>query len=152
MAKKFKFRLQSVLDIKIKNEDDEKRKFADIMQLQAREEQVLAMLHQKKIALTAELKAKQAEGGINITELQIFSRAIEKTKHDIVSQEIRLQEIAIMLEEQRKKLIEATQEKKIYEKAKENSLKAYQAEEDYVEMLTIDELATLKYARKKDNS
>lgn len=151
MAKKFKFRLQSVLDIKIKNEDDEKRKFADVMQLQAREEQILAMLHQKKISLTAELKAKQAEGGINITELQIFSRAIEKTKHDIVSQEIRLQEIAIMLEEQRKKLIEATQEKKTYEKAKENSLKAYQAEEDYVEMLTIDELATLKYARKKDD-
>ncbi len=150
MAKKFKFKLQSVLDIKIKNEDDEKRRLADVMQLQAREEQVLAQLHVKKQRLTAELKEKQGAGGINITELQIYSRGIEKTKNDIISQELRLREIAMMLEEQRRKLIEATQEKKIYEKLKENQHKAYIEEEEFAERLLIDELATLKYAKVKD--
>lgn len=149
MAKKFKFKLQSVLDIKIKNEDDEKRKFADVMQLQAREEQVLAQMHQKRTRLVSELKEKQGAGGINITELQIYSRGIERVKNDIISQEIRLREIAIMLEEQRRILIEATQEKKIYEKLKENQHKAYVEEEEFAERLLIDELATLKYAKPK---
>jgi len=152
MAKKFKFKLQSVLDIKIKNEDDEKRKLADVMQLQAREEQILAQMHQKQIRLTAELKEKQGTGGINITELQIYSHGIERVKKDIISQQIRLREIAIMLEDQRRKLIEATQEKKIYEKLKENQHKAYIEEEEFAERLLIDELATLKYAKvKKDD-
>ena len=149
MAKKFKFKLQSVLDIKIKNEDDEKRKFADIMQLQAREEQVLVQMHQKRTRLVAELKAKQGAGDLDITELQMYSRGIERVKNDIISQEIRLREIAIMLEEQRRILLEATQQKKIYEKVKENQYKAYVDEEEFAERLLIDELATLKYAKPK---
>ncbi len=152
MAKGFKFKLQSVLDIKIKNEEDEKRKLADVMQLQAREEQVLVSLQNKRAYLIAELKKKQGEGAINITELQMYSRGIEKLKNDIISQQIRLKEIAIMLDEQRKKLIEATQEKKIYEKLKENQHKLYIEEEEYKEKLLIDELATLKYAKIKPQS
>lgn len=149
MAKGFKFKLQSVLDIKIKEEDDEKRKFADVMQLQAREEQVLANMHRKRTGLIVELKTKQGAGGINIGELQMYSSAIERLKHEIISQELRLKEIALMLEEQRKRLIEATQQKKIYEKLKENQEKAFKEEEDYKEKLLIDELATLKYAKIK---
>lgn len=150
MAKKFKFRLQSVLDLKIKNEDDEKRRFADVMQLQTREEQIMAALQQKQVALTAELKRMQGVGAIDITKIQICARAIERTKQEIVNQQLRLQEVAIMVDQQRKKLIEATQEKKIYEKAKENKHKAYLEEVEFAEKLLIDELATLKFARKKE--
>ncbi len=149
MAKSFKFKLQSVLDLKIKNEDDEKRKLADVMQLQAREEQTLVALQNRRAFLISELKKKQGEGAINVTELQMYSRAVEKLKNDIISQQLRLKEIAIMLEEQRNRLLMATQEKKIYEKLKEKQHQAYIDEEEYKDKQTIDELATLKFAKPK---
>lgn len=146
---KFKFKLQSVLELKIKNEDDEKRRFADVLQLQAREEEHMRQLQIKRERLIRELKAKQGAGGINVTELQMYSNGVERVKHEIINQELRLREVAMMVEEQRRRLIEATQEKKIYEKLRENQEKAFKDEEEYKEKLMIDELATLKYAKIK---
>jgi len=54
-----------------------------------------------------------------------------------------------MLDDQRKRLITATQERKIYEKLKEKQQQAFKEEEEYKEKLLIDELATLKYAKVK---
>jgi flagellar protein FliJ len=144
--KRFRFKLQSVLELKIKLEDEEKRKLADLIALQAREEQVLYQLQQQRAAMILEFKEKQC-GGINVTELQMYSYTIEKLKNDIINQQLRLREIAIRIEEQRQRLIEATQEKKIYEKLKEKQQEAWLAEEEYEEKKLIDELATIKFAR-----
>ena len=149
MAKGFKFKLQSVLDLKFDIEEEEKRKLADVMQLQEREEQKLMSMQARQAQLIAELKKKQGEGAINITELQMYARGIEKLKNDIIGQQLRLKEVAIMLDEQRKRLITATQERKIYEKLKEKQQQAFKEEEEYKEKLLIDELATLKYAKVK---
>ncbi len=149
MAKGFKFKLQSVLDLKFDIEEEEKRKLADVMQLQEREEQKLMSMQARQAQLIAELKKKQGEGAINITELQMYSRGIEKLKNDIIGQQLRLKEVAIMLDDQRKRLITATQERKIYEKLKEKQQQAFKEEEEYKEKLLIDELATLKYAKVK---
>ena len=86
MAKGFKFKLQSVLDLKFDIEEEEKRKLADVMQLQEREEQKLMSMQARQAQLIAELKKKQGEGAINITELQMYSRGIEKLKNDIIGQ------------------------------------------------------------------
>ena len=79
----------------------------------------------------------------------MYSRGIEKLKNDIIGQQLRLKEVAIMLDDQRKRLITATQERKIYEKLKEKQQQAFKEEEEYKEKLLIDELATLKYAKVK---
>ena len=89
MAKGFKFKLQSVLDLKFDIEEEEKRKLADVMQLQEREEQKLMSMQARQAQLIAELKKKQGEGAINITELQMYSRGIEKLKNDIIVQQLR---------------------------------------------------------------
>jgi flagellar protein FliJ len=145
--KKFRFKLQSVLELKIKLEDEEKRKLGELIALQAREEQVLYQLQQQRAAMIQEFKDKQCSGGINVTELQMYAYTIEKLKNDIINQQLRLREIAIRIEEQRQRLIEATQEKKIYEKLKEKQQEAWIAEEEYEEKKLIDELATIKFAR-----
>ena len=56
MAKGFKFKLQSVLDLKFDIEEEEKRKLADVMQLQEREEQKLMSMQARQAQLIAELK------------------------------------------------------------------------------------------------
>jgi len=147
--KRFVYKLQSVLDLKQKLEDEEKRKLADLMQLQAREEQVLKNLQYTRAQRIQEFKEKQCQGGINVTELQMYAYTIEKLKNDIINQQLRLKEIAIMIEEQRQNLIKATQQRKIYEKLKENKQKIWLEEEEYEEKKLIDELATIKYAREK---
>lgn len=145
--KKFVFKLQSILELKIKLEDEEKRKLADLMQLQAQEERVLQQLQQTRLQRIAEFKEKQCQGGIDVTELQMYAYIIEKLKNDIINQQLRLKEIAIMIEQQRQVLIKATQERKIYEKLKEKRQNIWNEEEEYEEKKLIDELATIKYAR-----
>ena len=145
--KKFVFKLQSILELKIKLEDEEKRKLADLMQLQAQEERVLQHLQQTRLQRIAEFKEKQSQGGIDVTELQMYAYIIEKLKNDIINQQLRLKEIAIMIEQQRQVLIKATQERKIYEKLKEKRQNIWNEEEEYEEKKLIDELATIKYAR-----
>ncbi len=145
--KSFRFKLQSVLELKVKLEDDEKRKLADLIALQAREEQVLAKLHYDRESRIQEFKEKQGSGGINVTELQMYAYIIEKLKNDIINQKLRLKEIAIRVEEQRQNLIKATQEKKIYEKLKEKQQEAWTAEEEFEEKKLMDELSTIKFAR-----
>jgi flagellar protein FliJ len=146
-VKKFRFKLQSVLDLKQKLEDEEKRKLADLMQLQAQEERKLLHLQQTRAQRIQEFKEKQCQGGINVTELQMYSYIIEKLKNDIINQQLRLKEIAIRIEEQRQALIKATQERKTYEKLKEKRHQAWIDEEEYEEKKFIDELATIKFAR-----
>lgn len=145
--KRFKFKLQSVLELKIKAEDDEKKKLADLMQLLAREERILQQLEYTRMQRIAEFKEKQGAGGINVTELQMYSYTIEKLKNDIINQQLRIKEIHIRIEEQRQMLLKATQEKKTYEKLKEKQHEAFIAEEEYDEKKLIDELATIKFAR-----
>ncbi|MDQ7822972.1 MAG: flagellar export protein FliJ [Candidatus Eremiobacteraeota bacterium] len=147
--KRFRFKLQSVLEIKVKMEDEEKKKLADLVQLQAREEQVLQHLQHTRQQRILEFKEKQGTGGIDVTELQMYAYTIEKLKNDIINQQLRLREIAIKVEEQRQALIKATQEKKIYEKLKEKQQQVFTDEEEYEEKKLIDELATIKFAREK---
>lgn len=150
--KKFRFKLQSVLELKIKMEDDEKKKLADLIALQAREEQVLQSLHYQREQRIQEFKEKQGAGGINVMELQMYAYIIDKLKNDIINQQLRLKEIAIKVEEQRQNLIKATQEKKIYEKLKEKQQEAWTAEEEFEEKKLIDELSTIKFAREQIES
>ncbi len=145
--KSFKFKLQSILEFKIKMEDEEKRKLAELMQLQAREEQVLVQIQQMRMMRIQEYKEKQGQGGINVTDLQMYAYTIEKLKHDIINQQLRLKEIAIAVEQQRDNLLKASQEKKIYEKLKEKQHQAWIDAEEFEEKKLIDELATIKFAR-----
>ncbi len=147
--KRFKYRLEKVLEIKRKKEDEEKEKLGKLIQEEAYERQVKAQLEAQLMQAHVEVRQKQAVGQITINELRFYPQHIKNLEGKIKYQELRLQELAVKIVEQRENLRKAVMERKAYEKHKENAHEAWLAEQEYEESKMIDELATLKVARDK---
>lgn len=145
----FKFKLQIVLDVKEKREEEEKEKLAKLFKLKADEEAVLAKLEREKFDTLEELKEKQKTGGINVEKIKMYHAHLKKLDHRITNQKLRLTEIDIAIDKQREALLEATKEKKTFEKLKEKHYDEWLKELDAEERKFIDELATIRFARDK---
>lgn len=150
--KRFKYRLEKVLELKRKKEDDEKEKLGKLLQQEEYERQVKAQLEAKLAGVRVELKERQRNGTLDVNGLRFYPQHIKHLENMIVNQELRLKELAIRIMEQRQNLLNAAMERKTYEKHKENSQEQWQAEADAEEAKMLDELATLKYAREQSTS
>ena len=147
VPKRFVYRLQKVLEFKIKKEDEEKEKLAKLMQEEEHERMVKAQLEQTLASVHLELKTKRLSGALNIAELRWFPQHIKNLENKIKYQELRLQELAIKIVEQRAALMKAAMERQAYEKHKEKSHDDWKAELAAEEARLLDELATIKFAR-----
>jgi len=146
--KRFIFRLQTVLEVKERQEEEEKRKLSELIAWQRQEEQILAQMVHKEQATRQMLKDKQAAGVyFEVDELKRISYFLKKIAADIEAQKAKLIEIARRIEEQRQNLIKAAQEKKTLEMLKEQHHHEWLREIEEEEARFLDELATLKYAR-----
>jgi flagellar protein FliJ len=145
--KVFRFKLQTVLDLKQKIEDDEKEKLAKLIQEKIREEQVLERLKQAEIQARNEIREKQQAGKLDIDELRRYDSHLKRLANAIISQKLRLKELDIRIEDQRQVLLKASQDKKIYEKLKEKHKEVFLQEQEDEERKFIDELATSRYRR-----
>lgn len=151
--KKFVFRLQTVLEVKIRAEDEEKRKLGELIAWQKQEEMILAQLVQKKQETRDLLKERQRTGEyLQVDELKRISYFLKKVDQDIEAQKAKLIEIARRIEAQREALLKAAQEKKTLEMLKEQHYTEYLNEIEEEERKLLDELATLKYAREGSGS
>ena len=144
---KFVYRLQRVLEISIRKEDEEKEKLAKLLQEEENEKKVKVQLQQQLAGTLADLKKRQQERSLDISALRTYPARIKFLENKIVSQDLRLKEMAIKITEQRGNLMRAAQERQKYEKHKESSKEKWMAEIEAKEATMLDELATLKYAR-----
>jgi flagellar FliJ protein len=108
---------------------------------------VLERLKQAQLQARSELKEKQREGKLDIEELRRYDSHLKRLANAIISQNLRLKELDIRIEEQRQVLLKASQEKKTYEKLKEKHYEVFMKEQDDEERKFIDELATSRYKR-----
>ena len=128
--KKFVYRLQKILEFKEKKEEEEKEKLAKLMDQLEHEKRVKAQLEQKLMEVQQVLRQKQAAGTLNVEELRFYPGHIKNIKNQIRNQELRLQELAIRIKEQRNALMKAAQERQVYQKHKEKCQEEWQAEMD----------------------
>ena len=149
MARKaFKFRLQSILDYKQDMEDKEKEKLAKILAELDKAIKYKAFLEQKREQAKLELKEKQKKGGVDVNQLRFYTNYLKKLDNDIVQATIQIEKIKVKEREQRQALLKAAQERQVYEKPKEKHRQQFEEEEAERERKLIDELATIKFARK----
>jgi len=146
---KFRYRLEKILELKRKKEDDEKERLAKLLAEEDKERQLKLQLEAQLASVRAELKERQRNGTLDINGLRFFPQHIKHLENLILNQELRLKELAIRIMEQRQNLLKAAQERKTYEKHRETSQENWQAELDAEEAKMLDELATLKYARER---
>lgn len=143
---KFTYKMQNILEIKFKLENQAKTVFANAMAKVDEEKAKLERLQLKKAAYEAEYK-RILSGVLDIRELNFCLQGIEQTKDAIKQQIIAIDVAERNLEAARQRLQEVMQERKTHEKLKEYAFDEFVKEENAAEGKVIDELVSYNFSK-----
>ncbi|MEW6049864.1 MAG: flagellar export protein FliJ [Candidatus Zixiibacteriota bacterium] len=142
--KKFKYRLEPLLRLREHLEKQRQKEHAvAILQVQ-RQEQHLAEIENARGA-TMDIQRRYSEVGIAAFRLQMTSRYLLKLKRDSLTGGELLKGLEREAEKRRLRLVEATKQKKIFEKLKERRQEAFYREANSSERKESDEIAGRSY-------
>ena len=141
---KFQYKLQNILDIKEKMENQEKIAFSLAAKKLAEEQDILKDLMIQKAGYDRQAR-KLVEGKIDVLEINTCRKAVETMKTRIRGQMFHVHKAEKQLELVRQRLNEVMVERKTYEKLREKSFEAFQAELAQEESKEIDELVSYTY-------
>lgn len=144
---KFKYKLQSVLDIKEKLETQEKIAYGLATAKVLEEQEVL----QKLMIQKAEYDRKARElvkGDINLLEVKICRNSVDTMKSRIRGQMIELHKAQKQQEIARNRLNAVMIERKTYEKLREKKMEEFKQELSLEEKKEVDELVSYTYTQK----
>lgn len=140
---KFKFPLEKVLEIRRHEENTRQRAYARCVQEVERIKDHKSYLH----GTIAEFATSNIEMQASSSAMQTKSAYlldIHKQIHNLTHE---LKEAEKFAEKARLLLVEANKKTKMLEKLKENQLSSFVKEQNRLEMLEINELATIRYNR-----
>ncbi|WP_250229353.1 flagellar export protein FliJ [Anaeropeptidivorans aminofermentans] len=141
---KFTFSMESILKIKYSLEEQKKQEFGMAMKKLEAEKILLNSLNKRREDSVATFKVN-VSSAINPKESADFSNYIEALKFKIEEQAIKVKRANAEVEKKREELVEATKEKKKFEKLKENQHENYIIEEKRSEQRVTDEIVSYKY-------
>lgn len=144
----FKYRMQNILNIKNKLEEQAKNEFAAANRRVLEEQEKLADLHHRKGSLEQRAKELLEAPSLDIQEILLNKSGIRKTKEQIEDQKRVLSMAEEILEDKRKKLMEVRMERKTHEILRENAFEQFLQEEKAAESKEIDQLTSYTYGRK----
>jgi flagellar FliJ protein len=143
---KFIFRLQGILNIKEKLEEQEKIAYGNARIRLTEEEEKLASLYQRRADLIEE-KRVQMSAVISARDLNLTENAIRATDLYIDDQKLAVKRAQKALENARIKLEEAMKERKIYEKLRENAFNEFLEQLEHEEQMEINELVSYRHGK-----
>ena len=146
---RFSFRLESILAIKIKLEEQAKMEFAAAKMRLNEEEDKLDALKARKEMYEEELK-KMYLGPLNVKQINSTSQAIKVTESQINTQKFAVKRAEKQVAAATSKLNTVMQERKSMEKLKENKFAEYMREYNEEESKQTDELISYQYGRVED--
>ncbi|HEX3077062.1 MAG TPA: flagellar export protein FliJ [Lachnospiraceae bacterium] len=141
---KFIYKMQNILDIKYKLEEQQKTAFSLARLKLTEEEQKLDQMHQRKEQYQNAL-ANSMVSYLNITDIKWYESAVETMKYKIKIQILAVKRAENELEAVRKKLTEIMIDRKTHEKLKENEFELFKEELNSTEKKEVDELVSFKY-------
>ncbi len=144
---KFKYRMQSILDIKDKMEAQTKIEYGLARARLSEEEEKLKGLKVKKNYY--ESKAKELlKDALKVLEIINTQAAVKQMEQFIEEQRIIVLAEERNVERVRVKLVEVMQERKTHEKLKEKAFEVFMQEENASESKEIDQLTSYLYGRR----
>ena len=145
---KFIYRMQNILNIKYKLEDQAKTEFMLANQVLREEEEKLQMLEIRKKGYEDTVR-NLLQNQLQVDRIKENQEAIVRMEEFIRTQIIKVEEAARQVEIKAAKLTELMQERKAQEKLKEKAFEAFLQEENAKESKEIDELVSFTYGRKQ---
>ena len=144
---KFVYRMQNILNLKLKLEEQQKMEFAAARKRLDEEEDKLHLLFRRKAGYEEEGR-RLREDDLNVQDILDNRNALIQMDDYIAFQQIQVSKAEAKLEEERQKLQEAVQERKIQEKLRENAFEVFIREENARESKEVDELVSYTYGQR----
>lgn len=145
---RFRYTLQSILDIKVKLETQAKQNFAAAAGILAEEEKRLEILRERRL-MYENRAAQLLSGTLDMQEIEENKTAILVMDNYIADQMLRVELATKKLERARQVMTEAMMEKKTYETLREQAFEFFLQEEKKEEGKTVDELVSYTYGQKR---
>ncbi len=148
---KFVYKMQSLLNIKLKLEEQAKNEFAAAQAALREEEEKLRILYDRREGYLEEGRNLRREN-MNVKDLRANTEAIERIGDFIELQKLEIQKAEAVVEKAREKLVEAQKERKTQEKLREKAFDAFLLEIKKEENKEVDELVSYRYSQKTGNA
>lgn len=145
---KFIYRMQNILNIKYKLEDQAKTEFMLANQVLREEEEKLQTLKDRKHGYEETVRQLLRQH-LEVDRIKENQEAIVRMEEFIVMQKERVEEATRQVEIKAARLTELMQERKAQEKLKEKAFENFLQEENAKESKEIDELVSFTYGRKQ---
>lgn len=145
---KFRYSLQSILNIKLKMETQAKQDFSAAQNALWEEQERLEALERRK-AEYERMAGKLRTGNLRIRDIEDNKNAILLMGQYIVEQQEQVAAAERRVEVAREALAEVMKERKTHETLKEKAFEAFLQEENKLESKAVDELTSYTYGRKK---
>ena len=148
---KFRYRMQSILNIKYQFETQAKMEVGRAqMRLNEEQDKLQALIDRKNAYI--EEGRKMREKALNVNDLRDNRNAMLIMDEWIMAQRLEVVRAADALEQARAKLTQIMQERKMHEKLKEKALLQFLEEEKAAEAKVVDELTSYTYGQRgKEN-
>ena len=143
---RFVFSTETILQIKLKLEDQAKAEYAVQMAQLQREQEKLEALQKHKEEVQAQLR-RQISAVLDLLRIRQLEDGVENIKYNISLQKMVVFNQQKQVTKAREKLNEAMKERKTYEKLKENAFEDFKKELNAEEQKEINELVSFRFGR-----
>ncbi|HEY9722513.1 MAG TPA: flagellar export protein FliJ [Oscillatoriaceae cyanobacterium] len=150
MPKRFRFRYQTVLEVRERRQKQEEEALTRLLGEQSRAERVLAKLKEEEATRKGEFVALQ--GMVDLDTLVLYQNYFGEIERRVRVQQDEVDTAIARVNNQRDLLAEAMREAEVMKKLKERDEKAWRDEIEQAEAALIDELAMGRHVRKSDGS
>lgn len=146
--KKFKFALQNLLDLRIKQLEEKQIEFGKLQFIMRTLQNQLASLEEEKTSSKSNLLTLlSSKSEMDIALINANQNHILQKENDIIQKQQEIDAHQTKLEEKQREMIEAMKAKTMLEKLKEKQLNAFLKAIDEVEKKELDEIGLIRYAR-----
>ena len=149
--KKFRFKLETVLNVKEKREEQLKHELLKLQALKVQEEQLLSEVKEKRAYISRE-KSNENKKGTDIQSLINFEQYLGVLLKKIDDTQKNIKVLEKKADIKREEVVEASREKKVFEKLKEKQFGEFQRVVNENEQKVLDEMAVSKFNRKEQKS
>lgn len=144
---KFKYRMQNILNIKLKLETQAQIAFGNANAEYLRQQRILQELMIRRAGFERKLRDLM-EGELDVREVNRAYSAVENMKEQVRAQMQQVQKAQRALDAARAELNRVMQERKVQEKLRENAFEEFKRELATAEAKEIDELVSYTYNAK----
>lgn len=147
---RFRYRMQSILNVKLKMETQAKQDFAAAKAVLDEEEEKLNALKERKAAYEKEAELL-LQDHLKVRDIIDNKTAILRMDEYISAQILQVRLAAEQVEQARVRMTEIMKDRKMHETLKEKAFEEFLKEENHAESKEIDQLTSYTYGQKQIN-